>query len=139
MIDPKALRLGNWIHRKGSSRYGIVNGDLLALLEKDEKLREGFEYVELTTELLRAAGFERNNSLELKKDWFLCYDDFKKILYIQVELDEADGINPVIDRIDLPQIKELHRLQQIYELFTGSELPLPESAKIIPELSQNNP
>lgn len=134
-VNPSHLRPGNWIHRKGSSRYGIVNGDLLALLEKDEKLREGFEYVELTGELLEAAGF-RNGIKTLSNGWILGYDYENKMLFLQVFVQSGNGL--VEDIMDL-RTNQLHRLQQFYELFTGSELPLPESAKIIPELSPNNP
>lgn len=133
-ITPSHLRPGNWIHKKGTSRYGVVNGDLLALLEKDEKLREQFEYIELNGELLEAAGFEKHkdgdynyqidpiNYLKLITDdegW--CYPHYMK------------STNSRYNIVGLNRIKTLDQLQNLIFVLTQQELPLPESAKIIPE------
>lgn len=122
MVNPSQFRIGNWIHKKGTSRYGVVNGDLLALLEKDEKLREQFKYIELTPIFLIAAGFIEDDSWsEFKKgDWTINFHIHNGTIdYLGERI--IEGLVP------------LHRLQNICHALTEEELPLPDSAKIIPE------
>lgn len=126
MIDPKVLRIGNWIHCKGSSHYGIVTGDILAKMERDEKFREKFEYVQLTPELLEAAGYDnRHGEGDL---YWLPKDRNHDLGLYNIE---DGGFDLYWGKI---QVRHVHHLQNIYFIVTdGSELPLPESAKIIPQ------
>lgn len=142
MIDVKALRIGNWILCKGSSHYGIVTGEILAKMEKDEKFREKFEYIELTGELLQAAGFFINEDNPLKpvcEEWSLkigVRGDNENVITVNIgnnEKVETFGAYTVNDRWGSNNFKYLHELQNLIFVLTGSELPLPESAKRIPE------
>lgn len=134
MIDAKSLRIGNWIHCKGSSHYGIVTGEILALLEKDEKMREKFEGIELSGRLLEAAGFNLDEDLgdqkyyqpkDLNKGYGVCLDHTDIFFYSF----NHRGIEPLI--YDSPNFHYLHHFQNLIFCLTGSELPLPESAKLI--------
>lgn len=135
MIDIKPLRLGNWIYCKGSSHYGIVTGEILAKMERDEKFREKFEYIELTGELLEAAGFEFGG---------YAFPDGSKgerwingfYLVSRFYTGEGFGIEWIIGGSHSSsgvQIIHLHHFQNIIFDLTLKELPLPESAKIIPK------
>ena len=135
MIDPKSLRPGNWIHRKGSSAYGIVNGKLLALLEEDEKERERFEYIELSGELLEAAGFTNQHG-EGDRLWLLekfpQNDDLRYALALLNTVDTGFELIPYALGLKKAPVKYVHQFQNLFFLVTGgSELSLPESAKII--------
>lgn len=132
-VNPHHLRIGNWIHCKGSSHYGIVTGDLLALLEKEEKMREKFEGIELNGELLEAAGF-------VVDQWELLRHPALKCRWVTNDLNEELLDKPFL-RFDsslraqpfCTDVYYLHHLQNIYLDFVGSELTLPESAKLIPQ------
>lgn len=132
MVNPAHFRIGNWIHRKGSSRYGIVNGDLLALLEKDEKLCKEFNGVELTDNLLIKIGFQkRTDDLYRFGIFWICRWENNTWFWC-----DARGVD-IFPKAGI--ISDLHTLQNKYFALICEELPLPESAKIIPELSPNNP
>src|SRR5689334_17066 len=110
MIDPKVLRIGNWIHCKGSSHYGIVTGDLLALLEKEEKMREKFEYIELTEQIMKAAGYDNQHGegdgLWIHKDLMGNEDERYKFSLLNIGNTEFE----LIRRKGRP-IRYLHHLQ----------------------------
>lgn len=130
MIDIKALRIGNWIHRKGSSAYGIVNGKLLALLEEDEKERERFEYIPLSEELLIEAGFISKGISPA------IYFQFLNTIIIGVVFRGSWGFYPChIDESGLTpygrKLEFLHQAQNVYYDLVGHEIVFPESAKII--------
>lgn len=127
-VAPSHLRIGNWIHRKGSSAYGIVNGKLLALLEEDEKERERFEYIELSGELLEAAGWKIVDQGSGAYLW----NETECWLHLYERRTEPFGYYTSLNGI-VTDIKYLHHFQNIVFDLGGSELPLPESAKIIPQ------
>lgn len=138
-VNPSHLRPGNWIHCKGSSHYGIVTGDLLALLEKEEKMREKFEGIELTGELLEAAGFIKNgfhqHELSLPKT-YSCVDRVIYFAgnYLYLEEPSQRRVNSDLIALwnkDMMGKFYIHQLQNIFLDLTGFELPLPESAKRI--------
>lgn len=124
MVTPSHLRPGNWIHRLGSSRYGIVNGALLALLEEDEKERERFEYIELTGELLEAAGFVECH--DRYGGWIQSPGKYR----LRVMKDDSGYLWQLSNK--QVRLQHLHELQNLaFLLCEGQELPLPESALII--------
>lgn len=136
MIDYKSLRPGNWIHPTGRSRYVVVTGLLLGMMEKNEDLCKEFEGIELTGELLEAAGFK------YVPDY--TYSDGSKgekwvkgfYLISKFYTGEGFGIEWMVAGLHSTcgvQIIHLHHFQNLIFAMTGHELPLPESAKIIPE------
>ena len=141
MIDPKVLRIGNWIHRKGSSHYGVVTGAILAEMERDEKFREKFEGIELTEELLIAGGFIINGFKQPELLLPKTYSCAERVIYfagdyLYLEEPSQRRVNSDLIAIwnkDLMKKFYLHQLQNLYLDLTGFELPLPESAKIIPQ------
>lgn len=127
-VNPSHLRPGNWIHCKGSSYYGIVTGDILSQMERDEKFREKFEYIELTGELLEAAGGFYNESIgHWVFNWgrngvyFIRYDERYKAYGFQL----GEGKYKIFST--------LNHFQNLYFFLSETELPLPESAKLIPQ------
>lgn len=127
-INPAHLRIGNWIHCKGSSHYGVVTGDILAEMERDEKFRDKFQYIELTDELLETAGFIKDrNGFALPDKMSLSFSITRHGEYLPCWLDKV--LFPNGQRV----VQYVHELQNLYFCLTGSELPLPESAKIIPQ------
>lgn len=143
-INPQHLRPGNWIHCKGSSHYGIVTGEILAEMERDEKFREKFEYIELSGELLEAAGFIKNGFHQYELSLPKTYSCADRIIYFAGDylyLEEPSQRRVNSDLIalwnkDMMGKFYVHQLQNIFLDLTGTELPLPESAKIIPQVLQ---
>lgn len=143
MIDPKVLRIGNWIHPTGRSKYVVVTGLLLGMMEKNEDLCKEFEGIELTETLLSSAGFKRNDNFELGdicQQWLLSFkikgdNTHEMVYYLSSKgIDDCWGSYTVNDYWASNHFKYLHELQNLYFTITGgSELPLPESAMIIPE------
>lgn len=149
MIDYKSLRPGNWIHPTGRSKYVVVTGLLLGMMEKNADLCKEFEGIELTGELLEAAGFEKDgfNNYNFSINPFPFYGTCKLFfsldyLFMQQGkegLHESKHDLVTIWNKDLMKKFYLHRLQNLIFDFTGSELPLPESALIIPQGNQIAP
>lgn len=125
-VNPSHLRPGNWIHKKGSPVYGIVNGDLLALLEKDEKMREKFRPIGLTDELLERIGFEKRND-DFYRLGLFCISRWEGNKWFWCD---ARGID-IFPKAGF--ISDLHTLQNKYFYLMSEELTLPESAKLIPQ------
>lgn len=138
MVTPTSLRPGNWIYPTGRSKYVVVTGHLLWTMERMPEMRDEFEGIELTGELLEAAGFEKD------KDGDFNYQ-VDPAIYIKIIIG-ADGwayphymesTPENYNTVGLPRIKHLHQLQNLFFCsLHGSELPLPESAKIIPQVSK---
>lgn len=135
MIDYKSLRPGNWIHPTGRSRYVVVTGLLLGMMEKNEEFCKEFEGIELTGELLIAGG---GRNMGGWTGLFLEVQIWDEKVELGFQL--MDGVLTImasdsyIKKIDTPK---LHDLQNWYFLLSGSELPLSESAKIIPHVTKN--
>lgn len=132
MINPASLRIGNWIYPTGRSKYVVVTGLLLGMMEKNEDLCKEFEGIELTGGLLTEAGFEKTTETAWKHNSLPLYiyqytsmvgGEFQPSKFILYKL----GIGAITE------IKSLDHLQNLTFYITGYELPLPESAKIIPE------
>lgn len=140
-VNPNHLRPGNWIYPTGRSKYVVVTGLLLGMMEKNEDLCKEFEGIELTAELLGAAGF-------VKDEWDLLRHPILKCRWITQGfpgdiLDKPflrfDSIlrGPITDSHKIStDVYYLHHLQNIHFDLVGRELPLPESAKIIPQATK---
>lgn len=128
-VNPSHLRIGNWIHCKGSSHYGVVTGEILAEMERDEKFREKFEPIELTPELLEAAGFIEMMVLNRHALTLTTV----KGTFVSGKIGDRHYIEYTWVVSLSPLIYHIHDFQNIYFAAIGSELPLPESAKIIPQ------
>lgn len=135
MIDYKSLRPGNWIYPTGRSKYVVVTGLLLGMMEKNEDFCKEFEGVELTGELLEAAGFKYNANY--------IYSDGSKgekwvrgfYLISKFYTGEGFGIEWIVGGLHSTcgvQIIYLHHFQNLIIDLTLKELPLPDSAKILP-------
>lgn len=138
MINPTSLRIGNWINPTGRSKYVVVTGLLLGMMEKNEDFCKEFEGIELTAELLEAAGFGKGGMNDYSRDIFT-FDQSHKFfisggncLYIR-EFQNKPREMVVLWYKDVRGPMMLHTFQNLYHIIAGSELPLPESAKIIPE------
>lgn len=128
MIDYKSLRPGNWIYPTGRSKYVVVTGLLLGMMEKNEDLCKEFEGIELTGELLEAAG--ASTVAEFADIYRIGNFDFERCHgYWEWCVDDR-GDN---EGSKVRMIQYLHQVQNIYHSIMGHELPLPESAKIIPQ------
>lgn len=136
-VNPNHLRPGNWIHPSGRSKYVVVTGLLLGMMEKNEDLCKEFEGIELTGELLERIGFNRDESSSYRlidngySFWYtrmcsLAEKDGK--FYPHFNVDEDPFYSWVGD-----QLPSLDRLQNFFFVYNSRELPLPESALIIPQ------
>lgn len=144
-INPQHLRPGNWIYPTGRSKYVVVTGLLLGMMEKNEDLCKEFEGIELTGELLEAAGFKLNEEDRFKtirKEWNLEINvtgaNSNEITFYIGDNDKVEswGTYTVNNHWAANNFKYLNELQNLIFFLTGEELPLPESAKIIPQATK---
>lgn len=66
MIDPKELRLGNWLFFKGEQ------GQVVSIFNSDIRMADP---ISLTPEILEKCGFQTTCLiLDINEDWFIGYD-----------------------------------------------------------------
>lgn len=118
-VNPNHLRPGNWIYPTGRSKYVVVTGLLLGMMEKNEDLCKEFEGIELTGELLEAAGFIKSDDK---------YGGWRGPIRI---LKDDSGFLWQLSNKQV-RLQFLHQLQNLTLALTESELTLPDSALIIP-------
>lgn len=120
MIKPEELRLGNILRRKSNGNICIVTSRML--VEIEDNIRNDYEAVPLTEELLLKYGF-------LKKSYNHYCGDYN-IFIIENEIcllqnensfswfieDEINGCNVGVD------LMYLHQLMNLYFALTGKEL-----------------
>lgn len=140
MVTPSHLRINNWIYPTGRSKYVVVTGLLLGMMEKNEDLCKEFEGIKLTGELLEAARFIETplrriegmiSCIPTTPNTGICYMQSGAIGLVSIVNHEGEQLKRTVVIYD--HIKYLHQVQNLYFDLCEAELPLPESAKIIPE------
>lgn len=130
-ITPSHLRPGNWIYPTGRPKYVVVTGLLLGMMEKNEEFCKEFEAIELTGELLEAAGAKQVAE----------FDDIYRLGQFDFERFRGYWEWCVDDRGDnegskMRTVQYLHQVQNLYFDLCEAELPLPDPSKIIPQTSK---
>lgn len=110
MIQANELRIGNWVSKNGISvrvEYYFLNDDHYGLLDG------GIDYnpIPLTAEILAKCGAQWDGD-----DYYNLIDSSDEILINWSE----SGLR--VDHIELPHIKYVHQLQNVYFALTGKEL-----------------
>lgn len=125
MIDPKELRLGNWVQVNGfpmqvvsihhdGTIYCDFDGNEGDVWEFDEK--NPCKPIQLTKEMLLKCGF-----LPFYADVFI----HEKLKYSDKFKIREDGyIVYVSNEVYITKIKHLHQLQNLYFALTGKELEI---------------
>jgi hypothetical protein len=109
MINPKELRLGNWVFYYGKAIQ--LDEEYLEVLFGARNYQD-YQPIELTPEILEKAGFEPykyySDTMSYKRDWFIWTKGwFQKGIKILNE-----------------DVKYLHQLQNLYFALTGEELTI---------------
>jgi hypothetical protein len=119
MIDPKELRIGNWIRSTAQGHIQVRANDI----EKIESVfLKGQDYVQpipLTTEWLERLGFEKRES-------GVCYEWWNGINEVThdwlVSITEMKDNGQFFYRNGKHTIKYVHQLQNLFFALTGEEL-----------------
>ena len=127
MIDPRELRIGNWLSIKESEHDTTVTPSLFSL--SDEAINRNYEYIPITEQWLRNFGFEHILLDENNPDegYFFekpLHDD----IYCDLALVSGDK-NGILEITLFPyedyfRFQYVHEVQNIYKLLTGKELNL---------------
>ena len=126
MIDPKELRLENLLWLPGINRFVKVSAIFKTHfrcqdfdgISFDESIRVNYQPVELTPDILEAAGFDSENYMFIK-DVFdsriaICYDYG----------DRQCGVGFSQRHMFWTNCKHLHQLQNLYWCLCGQELQI---------------
>lgn len=141
-VNPQHLRPGNWIYPTGRSKYVVVTGLLLGIMEKNEDLCKEFEGIELTGELLEAARFIPTptrrmegmvSAIPATSNTGICYMQSGSIGLVSIVNDEGEQLKRTV--VMCKHIKYLHQVQNLYFDLCGEELPLPDPSLIIPQVT----
>lgn len=125
MIDPKELRLENLLWLPGINRFVKVSAIFKTHfrcqdfdgISFDESIRVNYQPVELTTEILEAAGFVK----DIIDGWNLWINGN---LFVIRKLVSAKGYTLSVGDYCLCDIEHLHTFQNAYNLLTGQELQI---------------
>lgn len=139
MITANELRIGNWLNERnrkyvGKSVYPFqVEVQHLKMLEGKSTWKERIEGIPLTTDIVLKCGFEDSN--KDNPEYLRCYT-YGDIEFFPPQGDEykdREGItiscsDSYYDR-NLPHIKHLHQLQNLYFALCGVELKVELTGK----------
>ena len=130
MVDPKELRIGNWI-QTNSGILKVVNGinyewePMEHIVYDDTHIgysNDELSPIPITPEWLERLGF--------KSDQF--FDDTRPIFYLGDFYIDWDTLQPQDCGFDIAKIKikYIHQLQNLYHALTGQELTVKELTAI---------
>jgi len=120
MIDPKELRIGNWIWSEVSEMELKVEANYFEMLEFDLKQKNSFySPIPLTPEWLERLGFEKRES-------GVCYEWWNGINEVThdwlVSITEMKDNGQFFYRNGKHTIKYVHQLQNLFFSLCGEEL-----------------
>lgn len=111
MIPSRELRIGNWVEYKVHGKDEWVAAPVFMIRHNDEN--EYKRPIPLTPEILEKAGFEKVRYFWQLLD--ICVFEGMNVEIYPMESRES---------IELPHIKHLHQLQNLYFALTGTELEI---------------
>jgi hypothetical protein len=131
MIDPRELRIGNYVTLHGNAVASPIDFEVEGT--SDDGIEVAGHIARLTNihpipispEWLERLGFEMDDDMECGIIWYLKLNDDISIYWngcIEIEIKTQF----VTTRYDIDHIKYIHHLQNLYHALTGKELELKE-------------
>ena len=137
MVDPKELRIGNWI-QTNSGILKVVNGinyewePMEHIVYDDTHIgysNDELSPIPITPEWLERLGFERKYKNENTIHWVKF--SAKHLSFVITECSSLFGMEYKAYGADhCPQIFHIHQLQNLYHALTGQELTVKELTAI---------
>jgi hypothetical protein len=124
MIDPKELRIGNWV-KVDDLPIEQITLETFATLAQHPHTIGYFNPIPISPEWLERFNFEMDDDMEYGIIWSFKISDDASIYwngFIEIEV----RTKYVTTRYDLDHIKHIHQLQNLYHSLTGKELELKE-------------
>jgi len=119
MIDPKELRIGNWIRSTAQGHIQVRANDI----EKIESVfLKGQDYVQpipLTTEWMERFGFDKRENA-VSYDWYIGINHITHDWLMVIT--EMKGDSHFFYQNGRHTIKYVHQLQNLFFALTGEEL-----------------
>lgn len=125
MIQANELRIGNIVQRRSDCVCDILDGGIIFLKVDSVMIRDceyykadwAFAPIPLTPEILYKTPFGKKDFMEVS---YLCFITIERgAFYLQTEYGLA---NEKEHQTELPELRYLHQLQNLYFALTGKEL-----------------
>jgi hypothetical protein len=129
MIDPKELRIGNWLQGKpfNAPRMGIssngetqITGEGIAAIERRLITNYSYSPIPLTPEWLERLGFEKDRHGK-RGYWWHCKFDYPLVQVGKFAFGIYDYENPSTVMF-IGHLEHVHSLQNLFFALTGEEL-----------------
>jgi len=129
MINPKELRIGNWVIF--DRRHEQILGDISGPHGLHQESNSNLSPISLTPEILEKCGFVRSQNRPMQDHYEIKDGGKKFILYIPWRIDGLVKLYfaPKWGGIKTPVVY-LHQLQNLYFALTGAELNYSPDNKI---------